>query len=72
MFQVNLLVHTSELTNATCGAMDALGGAVWDIFRRQDVPKLNEYLTEHHAEFTHILGAPVDQVSIKLFYSLNS
>ncbi|GKV20102.1 hypothetical protein SLEP1_g30267 [Rubroshorea leprosula] len=59
---VNLLVHTSELTNVTCGAMDALGAAVWDIFRRQDVPKLNEYLTKHHAEFTRILGAPVDQV----------
>ncbi|XP_060203881.1 uncharacterized protein LOC132632087 isoform X1 [Lycium barbarum] len=38
------------------------GGAVWDIFRRQDVPKLIEYLRRHWREFHHINNAPVASV----------
>ncbi|XP_057721660.1 lysine-specific demethylase JMJ27 isoform X2 [Arachis stenosperma] len=44
------------------GAEVALGGAVWDIFRRQDVPKLIEYLRKHKNEFRHIKNHPVDSV----------
>ncbi|KAJ7951310.1 lysine-specific demethylase JMJ25 [Quillaja saponaria] len=38
------------------------GGAVWDIFRRQDVPKLIEYLEKHKEEFHHINNLPVNSV----------
>ncbi|KAI3677352.1 hypothetical protein L1987_86978 [Smallanthus sonchifolius] len=38
------------------------GSALWDIFHRKDVPKLEEYLRNHSTEFSHTDRFSVEQV----------
>jgi lysine-specific demethylase 3 len=38
------------------------GGAVWDIFRREDVPKLIQFLKRHEHEFRHFNNEPLESV----------
>lgn len=54
------------------GLQNQHGSAVWDIFRRQDVPMLMDYLKKHHREFRHINNLPVNSVRMTLsFFPLN-
>ncbi|MFS7903093.1 hypothetical protein Hanom_Chr01g00019951 [Helianthus anomalus] len=70
---VNVLTHaksgviTSTKLNKTKKVKekhgDAMEGiALWDVFHRQDVAKLEEYLRNHTAEFRHTDCLSIEQI----------
>ncbi|CAA2991440.1 lysine-specific demethylase JMJ25-like [Olea europaea subsp. europaea] len=54
----NLSVPEDSLQSGKDCHKTVHAGAVWDIFRRQDVPKLIEYLQKHWKEFRYYTMSP--------------
>ncbi|KAL5059147.1 hypothetical protein RYX36_030751 [Vicia faba] len=54
---------TVEQGDSLLDVVDSLDGALWDIFRRKDVPILEGYLYKHFGEFSHFDCHPLTKVN---------
>ncbi|KAI3458003.1 hypothetical protein Pfo_014666 [Paulownia fortunei] len=60
--RTNSAMLKDDLQSGKTSPEIAPGAAVWDIFRRQDVPEITEYLQKHQKEFRHYNNSLVDSV----------
>ncbi|KAM7479177.1 hypothetical protein LguiA_027390 [Lonicera macranthoides] len=66
LFGGDLTENTETVEKELFSDCGAEGGTVWDIFQREDVPKLEEYLRKHYKEFRHTHCHQIEQSCIKV------